>query len=59
MGNKIEEKIIACWESVHSARVELYIKEKNNELIKDFEFIFKDEELSELAVGKCKHLLIL
>lgn len=36
-----------------------YIKDKNNEIIGDFEFIFEDQELSELATGKCKHLLIL
>ena len=34
-----------------------YIKDKNNELIESFEFIFEDQELSELATGKCKHLL--
>ena len=33
-----------------------YIKDKNKELITDFEFIFKDEILAPLAYDKCKHL---
>ena len=33
-----------------------YIKDKNNEKIEDFEFIFKDEKLAPLAMGDCKHL---
>jgi hypothetical protein len=33
-----------------------YIKDRNKELITDFEFIFKDEILAPLAYDKCKHL---
>ena len=33
-----------------------YVKEKKNEKIEDFEFIFTDEKLSPLATGDCKHL---